>query len=78
MLKSIHTDRTYHEGSSKRTGPLGADEIRHSAVHPAHDVHVHCTALHNGRVEGKGAQNAWLICQVRDTCAVLLMVDRSP
>lgn len=43
---------TYHERDAQGEVSGGADEVRHFAVHPAHDVHVHGAALETRAEEG--------------------------
>lgn len=40
-----HISYTYHEWYAKCSVSSRADTVCHFAVHPAHDVHVHCAAL---------------------------------
>lgn len=58
---------TYHERDAQGEVSGGAHEVRHFAVHPAHDVHVHGAALETragggggGSKKGAGKVGKWV------------------
>lgn len=56
---------TNHERDAQREVSGGADEVRHSAVHPAHDVHVHRAAL---ETSARGLDARTFTAQTKPTC----------